>query len=256
MRSPQEERGRAGTDAQLRSGRGRRSAHPERLGGFAPGDPALAQREEPEQLAFDLLEPVTASLPELPGYTALEETEAELGITGIDARRHVMELYEPVIARLGCTKFVEARTKRNDSEVWVAGIKTASQTPAIRSGQRIIFVTIDDTTGPIEVTVFERVQPWCARTVFHSWLLLVRGFVRKRGGATRTQTKMDLRNVGLTIVAEEAFDLAVAAEDLDKGMSVEAALARQRKIARASVTPVETKPVPKLWHASGGSAGR
>ncbi len=41
----------------------------------------------------------------------------------------------------------------------VAGVKVASQTPAIRSGQRIIFLTLDDATGPVEVTVFESVQP-------------------------------------------------------------------------------------------------
>ena len=40
----------------------------------------------------------------------------------------------------------------------VAGVKVASQTPAVRSGQRIIFVSLDDATGPIEVTVFQSVQ--------------------------------------------------------------------------------------------------
>ena len=90
------------------------------------------------------------------------------------------------------------------NEVRVAGVKVASQTPAIRSGQRIIFVTLDDLTGPIDVTLFERVQAWCARTVFHSWLLLMRGEVRKRGGASRLY-QTDPANVGLTVVIEEAW---------------------------------------------------
>ena len=57
----------------------------------------------------------------------------------------------------------------------VAGVKVASQTPAIRSGQRIIFLTLDDATGPVEVTVFESVQPKVAKTVFHGYALAVWG---------------------------------------------------------------------------------
>ena len=53
--------------------------------------------------------------------------------------------------------------------------------PAIRSGQRIIFLTLDDATGPVEVVVFESVQPRVAKTVFHSFLLAVVGTVRRTG---------------------------------------------------------------------------
>ena len=67
----------------------------------------------------------------------------------------------------------------------VAGVKVASQTPAIRSGQRIIFLTLDDATGPVEVTVFESVQPKVAKTVFHSYAMAVSGAAatdRREGG--------------------------------------------------------------------------
>ena len=47
---------------------------------------------------------------------------------------------------------------RGGRHVMVAGVKVASQTPAIRSGQRIIFLTLDDATGPVEITVFEGAQ--------------------------------------------------------------------------------------------------
>ncbi|HEU4480844.1 MAG TPA: OB-fold nucleic acid binding domain-containing protein, partial [Actinomycetota bacterium] len=168
------------------------------------------------QLGFGFDEPITESLPDLPPYTPLEETEAELEVAGIDARRHIMELYRPLLAEARCIAANELVAQRNDSEVWVAGVKVSSQTPAIRSGQRIIFLTLDDLTGPLDVTVFERVQPWCARTAFHSWLLLVRGILRKRGGASRRH-RTDPRNVGVTIVAEELFDLAELARDRTDG---------------------------------------
>jgi error-prone DNA polymerase len=63
----------------------------------------------------------------------------------------------------------------------VAGVKVATQTPPIRSGRRVIFLTLDDATGPVDATFFEDVQGPYAATVFHSWLLLVRGELRRTG---------------------------------------------------------------------------
>lgn len=133
----------------------------------------------------------------------------------------------------------------------------ASQTPAIRSGQRIIFVTLDELTGPIDVTVFERVQARCARTVFHSWLLVVKGEVRKRGGASLVH-RTDATNVGITVVADEVFDLALLATDHKGGMTLDQALDRQRQIqAIQGLAPGGADAAPtRLWHSSGGSAGR
>ena len=213
--------------------------------------------EANRQLVFDLDELAARSLPELPAYTPREETEAELEVSGIDARRHLMDHFRELIEELGCVQARDLARRRNDSLAWVAGVKVSTQTPAIRSGQRIIFLTLDDLTGPLDVTIFERVQPRCAGTVFHSWLLAVKGVVRKRGGASRVH-KTDPNNVGVTVVAEEAFDLARLAADRRDGMPLAAALGRQRRLqaATAGAAPDANRPPSKLWHASGGSAGR
>ena len=219
----------------------------------------LTSEPRPEtgsQLVLSLNEPIASSLPGLRDYSDAEETEAEIGISGIDARRHVMALYRPLLVDLGCTPAEKLSSIRNKTDVWVAGVKVASQTPAIRSGQRIIFVTIDDLTGPIDVTVFERVQALCARTVFHSWLLLFHGEVRKRGGASLVH-RTDTHNVGVTVVVEEAFDLAEISSDRSSGLSIAEALEHQRTKQRlgAGIDP-DTAPSGRLWHASGGSTGR
>jgi error-prone DNA polymerase len=227
-----------------------------RTGDALEGARAVATGPAGAQLTLALDDPITESLPGLAPYAPLEEAKAELEVSGIDARRHILELYEPLLGEASCTSASRLADRRNNSEVWVAGVKVSTQTPAIRSGQRIIFLTLDDTTGPLDVTVFERAQPRCARTVFHSWLLLVKGVVRKRGGASRRH-EMEA-NVGLTVVAQEVFDLAELARDRDAGHSLAAALGRQRR--RQAVTglapPSSDDPAPKLWHASGGSAGR
>jgi error-prone DNA polymerase len=208
------------------------------------------------QMAFDLEEPIAETLPGLPEYSPLEETEAELEITGIDARRHMLDLYRPLLAEIGCVPAERLAAQKNNALVWVAGVKVSSQTPAIRSGERIIFVTLDDPTGPMDVTVFERVQAHCARTVFHSWLLLFKGIVRKRGGASRTQ-RTDPRAVGITVVAQEAFDLAELAADRKAGHPLAAALGRQRRIQAATgLGSARRDPARgRMWHSSGGSAG-
>jgi error-prone DNA polymerase len=44
-----------------------------------------------------------------------------------------------------------------------------------------VFVTLDDATGPVDATFFEDAQGPYAATLFHSWLLLIRGEVRRTG---------------------------------------------------------------------------
>ncbi|HEX7248670.1 MAG TPA: DNA polymerase III subunit alpha, partial [Actinomycetota bacterium] len=90
-------------------------------------------------------------------YSDAEVVRAELEVMGLDATRHIVSFFEPLLADLGVTRARDLRRTRGGSKVIVAGVKVASQTPAIRSGQRIIFLTLDDATGPVEVTVFESV---------------------------------------------------------------------------------------------------
>jgi error-prone DNA polymerase len=45
----------------------------------------------------------------------------------------------------------------------------------------VVFVTLDDATGPLDATFFEDAQAGYASTVFHSWLLVIRGTVRRTG---------------------------------------------------------------------------
>jgi error-prone DNA polymerase len=70
---------------------------------------------------------------------------------------------------------------RSQAEVLVGGVKVATQTPPIRSGKRVVFVTLDDARGPIDATFFEDAQGPYAATLFHSWLLVIRGHVRRTG---------------------------------------------------------------------------
>ena len=190
-----------------------------------------------EQLALPLASDATpgGSLRE---YTAAERVRAELEVTGLDASRHLLSFYEPLLADLGVVRARDLPRTRGDRWVMVAGVKVASQTPAVRSGQRIIFLTLDDGTGLADVTVFERAQPWCAGTIFHGFLLAVWGRLRRTGVG------------GASIIAERAFDLAELARARREGR-----LAETLTEGTTTAVPLPGPAVSRLRHASPGSAG-
>ena len=171
-------------------------------------------------------------------YSDAEVVRAELEVLGLDASRHIVSFFEPLLRDLGVTRTRDLAQHRAGERVIVAGVKVASQTPAIRSGQRIIFLTLDDATGPVEVTVFESVQPKVARTVFHSYAMAVRGELRRTGYK------------GVSVIAEDVWDLTLLNQARGRGELAEAI---------AGECPVEPiaggTPRRALWHASGGSAG-
>ncbi len=190
---------------------------------------------EGEQLALDLAGPPEQLALDLPGYTDAERVRAELEVVGLDASRHLVSFFEPLLADLGVVRARDLWRQRAGARVMVAGVKVASQTPAVRSGQRIVFLTLDDATGPVDVTVFESVQPRVARTVFHAPVLAVLGQVRRTGVR------------GVSVIAEDVWDLLALHRARREGRLAEA-------LAAGGGAPAARAP-RKLWHASGGSAG-
>ncbi|MFB8247862.1 DNA polymerase III subunit alpha [Streptomyces sp. NPDC055952] len=117
----------------------------------------------------------------LPDLTSSERLSAELGVLSMDATHHLMDDHREFLDELGVVSARRLREVRNGETVLVAGAKAATQTPPIRSGRRVIFTTLDDGTGLVDLAFFDDSHDTCAHTVFHSWLLLVRGVVQRRG---------------------------------------------------------------------------
>jgi error-prone DNA polymerase len=183
-------------------------------------------------------------------YTSAERVKAELEVVGMDASRHLLSFYGPVLEDLGVTWARDLGDLRGDVWVMVAGVKVASQTPAVRSGQRIIFLTLDDGTGLADVTVFERVQPWCAKTVFHGFVLAVWGRLRRTGVR------------GVSVIAEQVWDVVELSRARREGRlhqvlaGAPSGAAGPATIVTAATSATAPGPARKLWHSSGGSAGR
>ncbi|MEU6081076.1 DNA polymerase III subunit alpha [Streptomyces sp. NPDC047108] len=149
----------------------------------------------------------------LPDLDASERLGAELNVLGMDTSRHLMGDHREFLEELGAVPARRLAAARHGEVVLVAGAKAATQTPPIRSGRRVIFTTLDDGTGLVDLAFFDDSHAACAHTVFHSWLLLVRGTVQRRGPRS------------LSVVGAAAWNLAELAELRREG-GLEAVAAR------------------------------
>jgi error-prone DNA polymerase len=117
----------------------------------------------------------------LPEMSRHERMQAELEILGLDVTQHAVSPYAAFLDALGVTRSRDLLRRRSRSTLLVAGVKVATQTPPVRSGRRVVFLTLDDGSGPVDATFFEDAQRPFAATIFGSWLLVVRGELRRTG---------------------------------------------------------------------------
>lgn len=221
----------------------------------------------------------------LPDLTDAERLSAELGVLGMDASRHLMADHHAFLAELGAIPARRLRDAGHGQTVLVAGAKAATQTPPIRSGKRVIFTTLDDGTGLVDLAFFDDSHERCAHTVFHSFLLLVRGVVQRRGPQSLSVVGAAAWNLAELVELRAAGGLEAVAARLasgdggtdggaegaadggtDGGAEGAAPADPGRRIRMstgyemnpwADLQPPGTGPATgrKLWHSSPGSAG-
>ena len=218
----------------------------------------------------------------LPEMTSSERVGAELEVLGMDVSHHIMDFHAGMLADLTRAGMCLVRSRdllaqRSRREVFVAGVKVATQTPPVRSGRRVIFLTLDDMTGPVDATFFDDAQGPFAGTVFASWLLLVRGEIRRtgpRGVSLRATGCWELGEVRRSWLAGGIDAVTTMVTAVHEPDEAGVAPARRRVLVHASgfrqspyadIKPAgpdpARPPVPgpsapsKLWHTSPGSSG-
>ncbi|MFJ7262248.1 DNA polymerase III subunit alpha [Streptomyces globosus] len=208
----------------------------------------------------------------LPDLTDAERLSAELGVLGMDASRHLMGDHRAFLAELGVVPADRLREVGHGRTVLVAGAKAATQTPPIRSGRRVIFSTLDDGTGLVDLAFFDDSHEACAHTVFHSFLLLVRGVVQRRGPQSLSVVASAAWNLAELVELREAGGLDAVAQRLAEpaappaGGEAGADPSGGRRIHLPTgyeMNPwADLRPAGegaatgrRLWHASPGSAG-
>lgn len=157
--------------------------------------PALANA----QMSLGLAPPVL-TLSGLPAMGRAEKIGNELSRLGMDISEHLLAGYSPFLNEIGAIRSCDLLAERNNSSVLIAGIKVALQSPPVRSGRRVLFLTLDDGYGCSDSTFFPDVLESndYAQTLYSASLFLLRGTTRRTGKR------------GISIRATGVWDLAIA----------------------------------------------
>jgi error-prone DNA polymerase len=147
----------------------------------------------------------------LPAMTSSEKMAHELSRLGMDLSEHLISPYAEFLNAIGATRSCDLLGLRSNSEVLLAGVKVALQSPPVRSGKRVLFLSLDDGYGCSDATFFPDVlqarNGEYAQTLYATSLFLVRGLTRRTGER------------GISIRATGVWDLRSAYQDwnLKKG---------------------------------------
>ncbi|WP_051442067.1 DNA polymerase III subunit alpha [Arthrobacter sp. H14] len=180
----------------------------------SPSRPAQRRHEPIEgQLSLPLGDLELANLkPGLPEPPMEEKVRTELDLLALDVSAHLMDSYRPILEELGVTESAKLLDLRNGTEVIVAGIRVATQTPPMRGGRRVVFISIDDGTGCVDCTFFHEAQEQAGPLLFCTRLLLIKGLTRRtgpRGMSLQATNAWDLSNTETLPLARNRKPLAL-----------------------------------------------
>ncbi|GAA1863199.1 DNA polymerase III subunit alpha [Paeniglutamicibacter psychrophenolicus] len=212
---------------QARTGRGNRADLIEHL--RAPAGRALPQRHRPipGQLALPLGDLDLANMAIGAAPTPLDEVvRTELDLMSIDVTAHLMESHAPLLRSLGVSHSADLLGMRNGTEVLVAGVRVATQTPPMRGGRRVVFISVDDGTGCVDATFFHEAQQRCGPLLFSTRLLLIHGLTRRTGPR------------GISLQALDAWDLSEKSTLPAPGHLSDPARARNESFGSSAARPV------------------
>jgi error-prone DNA polymerase len=192
------------------------------------------------QMSFEITPPeLTPS--GLPDLSASERVQQELDILGMDVSHHLIEFYGEFLNAIGAVRSRDLLKQRSGSSLLVAGIKIALQTPPVRSGRRVIFLTLDDGYGCSDLTFFEDAQISNAALLRSSELILARGVLRRTGPR------------GVSLRATQAWDLPTIYEKWRNVVTSESSFPASREpglsYERGAQIKMERTPISRATHS-------
>jgi len=116
----------------------------------------------------------------LPKPSEGQNIVADYATTGLTLGRHPLELLRDRLSKRRIRKAEELWELSNDTRVAVAGLVICRQRPG--SAGNVVFVTLEDETGQINVVVWPKLVEKQAKELLQSQLLVVHGFVQQEEG--------------------------------------------------------------------------
>jgi DNA polymerase-3 subunit alpha len=153
--------------------------------------------------------PERLRLPEISDWPPMERLSFEQEAIGFHLTAHPLDIYREVLRRLGVvpTRELAAHAAGGTTRIKLAGVITGSKERTTRTGSRMAWVRLSDTTGSVEVTFFSET--------------LGRGRDLLTAGASVLVTA-ELRTDGeaLRITAQDVTSLERAAAEIGAGMRI------------------------------------
>jgi error-prone DNA polymerase len=139
----------------------------------------------------------------LPGMAESEHVAEDYATTGLSLKAHPCKFFRDELSRQGVITSETHREERwRGRHVAVAGLVLVRQRPGTAKG--VVFLTMEDETGIINVIVWPKVFEANRRVVMSSQFLLVRGRLEREG-------------LVIHVVAEELLDLTPRLGELSEG---------------------------------------
>jgi|GEM_PF-3236259 len=115
---------------------------------------------------------------QIPDFPPLERWLREYSVLSLSADRHVMEFFRPQLPKAVLTS--DEVSRRKAGQVQVAGMVIRPHRPPTKSGRTVVFLTLEDEFGLIDVTIFENTYKRYGEVLFNSPLLLITGEISER----------------------------------------------------------------------------
>jgi error-prone DNA polymerase len=134
----------------------------------------------------------------VPDFSPWEKLRYEYDILGFTTGPHPMSFYRRALTALGYLDSAKLTRRRiaPGSRVWIAGLPFRPHRPPTRSGRTVVFLSLEDEAGLIDVTIFEDVYDRFGKLIF-----------RNPAPPLAIAGRLDRRGNGVSVRAEEIRDL-------------------------------------------------
>jgi len=105
----------------------------------------------------------------------------EAASMSVFCQAHPLAGIRPRLAAYGVATARDLRRIPSGSRIRVTGILVIVHTPPTRSGKRVMFITMEDETGLLDVVAFPKAQAHFARHILTSEVLTVEGILQRQG---------------------------------------------------------------------------
>ena len=116
--------------------------------------------------------------PNVPDFNPLDRWLREYEVLSLSAEKHIMDFFRPQLSHDVITSRQALQIKKGT--VTTAGLVIRPHRPPTRSGKTVVFLTLEDEYGLIDVTIFEDIYQKYGSIIYNHPLLLVTGEISER----------------------------------------------------------------------------